>query len=430
MISKNKIIVSLAIIFFVSAGALFFSQSISKNSDVDKKNSLADPNLVFTTKSGKFIYVFSQKTGKISKMKSDGNKKIGEFNFGSNPENIYYIPSFQKIYAILDNSKVGVMKLPDVSSDVKNVSLEGIENFSSRKFFYDTKNKKIFVVAGSQEQNKGGLIFVINPEDDFVANIIKLDGNINPDFSNVFNEKLFIYDYSKKSFIIVDQRGITEKTISLPDDISADDKMLSDYNGLIYFADKQNLIALDPYLEKVVSKFPIKPEIVGGKIDKNAGLAYLVSSNSKEENGIVSIIDIGNQKISEVEVGLDPREIKYDDNYIYIGNYGSNSVSVINKKERKIVKNITSGGVNPIFLAVDKNMNKLYVYNTGSSNIGIIDLEKMEFSQNMPNLQEKKSNFIRYILPGMLLFFSLILLLLFAIKNNLISRKIKIQNHE
>ena len=93
-----------------------------------------------------------------------------------------------------------------------------------------------------------------------------------------------------------------------------------------------------------------------GKIDKVPLLA-LTLLNGK-------VLD------SPITVGTNPTGLCFDGTYVYVTNYGSNSVSVINTSTHAVYKTITVGG-NPIDVCFDGTY--VYVTNTGGSTVSVID---------------------------------------------------------
>ncbi|HYA58044.1 MAG TPA: hypothetical protein VEH57_06245 [Thermoplasmata archaeon] len=74
-----------------------------------------------------------------------------------------------------------------------------------------------------------------------------------------------------------------------------------------------------------------------------------------------------------ITVGKHPDGVTYSPatHEIYVANYGSNTVSVINASTDKVVSNITVGK-EPVGLAYDPSNKDLYVFNDGSSSYSVI----------------------------------------------------------
>jgi YVTN family beta-propeller protein len=95
----------------------------------------------------------------------------------------------------------------------------------------------------------------------------------------------------------------------------------------------------------------------------------------------VSVIDTSNDRLVTTisHVGKNPADIAIDtnevesNNLIFVANYGSNNVSVINGLNYAVVANITNIGEKPSALAIDPVINRLYIANSGSDTISVID---------------------------------------------------------
>ncbi len=80
-----------------------------------------------------------------------------------------------------------------------------------------------------------------------------------------------------------------------------------------------------------------------------------------------------NGNIGNTGNGLSPKGLAYDstNNYLYVTNYGSNNVSVINGTTNTVIKSITVGS-SPIEVAYDPVNNYLYVTNSKAGSVSII----------------------------------------------------------
>jgi YVTN family beta-propeller protein len=87
----------------------------------------------------------------------------------------------------------------------------------------------------------------------------------------------------------------------------------------------------------------------------------------------VSIIDSNSGNLTNVFVGAGPKSITINENTnkIYVSNSKSNSVSVIDGTSNKKIKDI-SVGIEPVHLVTD-NANKIYVSNSKSNSVSVID---------------------------------------------------------
>src|SRR5919198_942418 len=103
-------------------------------------------------------------------------------------------------------------------------------------------------------------------------------------------------------------------------------------------------------------------------IDPDKNKVYV----SNYESDTVSVIDGNSGNRPEIPVGSFPLHIGIDPNLhrVYVTNCGSNTVSVIN--DIRNARNITIGN-NPSAIAVDSGTHKVYVTNSGSNTVSVID---------------------------------------------------------
>ena len=86
----------------------------------------------------------------------------------------------------------------------------------------------------------------------------------------------------------------------------------------------------------------------------------------------------------KVENGICPSAISFDSNngYLYVTNSVSNNVSVINGSTNTIVNTI-SVGIDPRGISFDSNNGYLYVTNSGSNNVSVINATTNSVSSNI-----------------------------------------------
>ena len=90
----------------------------------------------------------------------------------------------------------------------------------------------------------------------------------------------------------------------------------------------------------------------------------------------VRILDSTRKLIAEVTVGSDPVGVAVNatTNKIYVANSGSNDVSVIDGASNSVVATITDpNAVAPVAIAVNPTTNTIYVANSQSNNLSVID---------------------------------------------------------
>jgi YVTN family beta-propeller protein len=100
---------------------------------------------------------------------------------------------------------------------------------------------------------------------------------------------------------------------------------------------------------------------------------YIYVANFWSHN--VSVINgATNKVIASIAVGSYPAGVAYDpsNGYVYVTNYGSNSVSVINGATNTVITNITVG-VWPVGVAYDSSNGYVYVTNYGLDYVSVIN---------------------------------------------------------
>ena len=96
---------------------------------------------------------------------------------------------------------------------------------------------------------------------------------------------------------------------------------------------------------------------------------------SNYDSGSVTVVDgLSNAVIATIPVGSNPFGITANPatNRIYVGNRGSGTVSVIDGITNSVIGSIAVGS-GPVCIAIDPVTNRIYVANNGSSNISVID---------------------------------------------------------
>ncbi len=128
------------------------------------------------------------------------------------------------------------------------------------------------------------------------------------------------------------------------------------------------------------------------KYDEKENHLYLLRNAEKDTSpSVVHVIDLdSNKAIKKYVVENIATALEFDDNYIYTANYGSNSVSIINKKTDQVY-NIKSGK-SPLRLT--KCAGKIYVLNYNSNDImevRIPEINKTNMTLKIP-LDAKADN--------------------------------------
>ena len=90
---------------------------------------------------------------------------------------------------------------------------------------------------------------------------------------------------------------------------------------------------------------------------------------------MISVIDGETNKITtSIPVGEKPTGLAIDitnegNNRLYVANYDSDSISVVDTARNIVVGNMTSGGDSPVGIAINPVTGKLYVSNMASNTI-------------------------------------------------------------
>jgi YVTN family beta-propeller protein len=88
----------------------------------------------------------------------------------------------------------------------------------------------------------------------------------------------------------------------------------------------------------------------------------------------IAIVNLTTGKINKIiNSGANPVDILVKGNYVYSANKSSSDVTIHNLLNNETI-NVQSGGQNPSALALNDAKKLLYVANTGSSNVSVIDI--------------------------------------------------------
>ncbi|ROL62497.1 hypothetical protein D9V86_00420 [Bacteroidetes/Chlorobi group bacterium ChocPot_Mid] len=132
------------------------------------------------------------------------------------------------------------------------------------------------------------------------------------------------------------------------------------------------------------------------KYDEKENRLYLLKNAEKDEDpSVVHIINPDSNKvIKSVKVESVATALEFDDKYIYTANFGSNSVSMIDKKTYQVFN--VKAGKSPLRLA--KCAGKVYVLNHNSSDImevRIPEVNRTNLTMKIP-LEGKPDNFFNW----------------------------------
>lgn len=138
------------------------------------------------------------------------------------------------------------------------------------------------------------------------------------------------------------------------------------------------------------------------------GCKFLYCTNAYDNSVFKINLDKG-KIVDKLYVGSFPTSIKSIENYIFIANTDSNSISVISEKEFYLIENIPVGG-KPIDIEVDKIKKKIYIANSDGYSINIIDLKGVK-----NEIIRVKNNPIKMIIEGDFMY------ILYSVNNNILS---------
>lgn len=104
---------------------------------------------------------------------------------------------------------------------------------------------------------------------------------------------------------------------------------------------------------------------------------YVANYNSST----VSVIDPStNSVISTIQVGSNPISLVYADGYIFVADFGSNQISVI--RDNEVIKNITDL-VSPYSLAYDNRTNEIFVSESFLHKIAVINVNNLSVVRSL-----------------------------------------------
>ena len=176
--------------------------------------------------------------------------------------------------------------------------------------------------------------------------------------------------------------------------------------------DSDNISVIDTGSNMLTAFIPVGRRPLGIEIDQDRREVYVANSKSNS----ISIIDMADNRVKDTAtVGFNPIDVAVQDDRLYVTNAGSNNISVMDLSSHSIVKTMPvfgsptclvpglsgriyvsnanneisiihasmsmitkniSVGENPTKMAVDSFRKKLYVINSLSEDVSVIDLTK------------------------------------------------------
>jgi YVTN family beta-propeller protein len=299
-------------------------------------------------------------------------------NLGAPPVDLAVNPITSKLYvAVPEANKVYV--IDDTSKNiVSNITVGGYPNavaintITNTVYVASPETNHIYVIDGytnklekiidvsetvgdiavdtSQISSIGGLVFVALTGNDTVSVI---DGSDNKIIDNVKVGK------SPWGIAIDSMTNRAYVTNSGADTVSVID-FVSFANGT--------------FSGKVIDNIQVELFPMGIVSDPNTGRLYVANSGSNT----VSIVDGSiNKQINKITVGLFPQALAINQNKtgvpkVYVGNTGSNTISVIDPKSNTVQNPISVGNV-PYDVAINEQTNTVYVANYDSEAVSVVD---------------------------------------------------------
>jgi YVTN family beta-propeller protein len=206
---------------------------------------------------------------------------------------------------------------------------------------------------------------------------------------------VYIWD-AKNGILTIDKNDLSFYDRRIPRQAM---KMVKDKDGIVYL--QQNNWGKEPiFINKIkddVRNYEIDKRIILQdsverettqrvmKYDEKENKIYLVRCGEKDDDlSILNIIDVETQKeFKRLELEKNAVALEFDDNYIYVANYGSNSVSMIDKKTYEVLNIAT--GKQPLRLG--RLNDKVFVLNSGTNEIMEVkhpDINRSLFGFKLP----------------------------------------------
>jgi YVTN family beta-propeller protein len=102
-----------------------------------------------------------------------------------------------------------------------------------------------------------------------------------------------------------------------------------------------------------------------------SGNGYLYATESSSNN-VAVVNPVNGSVIASITVGSDPQSIINEGHFLYVTNYNSNSISVIDGQTNTVSETITNVGLNPDSIAYNTYNGCYYVADYGSSSVSQI----------------------------------------------------------
>jgi YVTN family beta-propeller protein len=283
----------------------------------------------------------------VSSILSDVNMTSPQIDDMINQQINYYRQSFANL-DLIESNGINMGRHP-----AYRILLNGMDD--SRQYqskimsIWTMKNNKVYSITYSAESSKYlHYMPVVNDIiDSFVNNTIQQKKNNNDYEQNLPAINVGLY----------------------PADLSINSK-----TNKIYVANSgsNTVSVIDGFEDKVESKIIVGSEPYGVDVNPKTNKIYVANSGSNT----VSVIDgnTNNSIEANIPVGKEPYDVVIDSNgrWIYVPNYSSDTVSVIDGNTNIVVKTIPVG-INPYSIGINGITSTLYVVNQYSDTVSVIE---------------------------------------------------------
>ena len=233
---------------------------------------------------------------------------------------------------------------------------------------WDSVHNKVFVV--NQETNSR--VWVISGENNQIIATLENVGNQAQRI--VFNprtNKVYVGNLSSNNVAVID--AVNNNLVTLVNVGGPVFDLTVDINNNLICAATPNGIAVIDENNNLVNLISVQGNPVGLFYLLSTGKVYCLASRMGQ-NGFMHVINAASGTVeTSVNLLLDPQTACYNpqNNKIYVSNYSSNRVSIIQLPNHNVSSVVVGTGPKGITYSSSNNM--IYVANSGSNNISIID---------------------------------------------------------
>lgn len=181
-----------------------------------------------------------------------------------------------------------------------------------------------------------------------------------------------------ESAYVIDETGNNLLRLDLQTGIVAGQVRIGSRPKFILYLEQQNLVAVScAYAQKIYLLDAISLAIVNTIDTGGTPDGLLVRDNylyvAESSSNSVSVFAIPGGGNSRLNVGVQPRRIAFGNSHIYIANYGEGTVSVLRPGQLSVSRAIKVGGM-PFEMGVSTTRQWLYVGDAQKGGVTVIDL--------------------------------------------------------